>query len=170
MSPKYIYSGAGALVLLLALGMGFWMRSGKPVTGEYYRRAAHDSYVVARAVVSDSAASPLARHLVKDLLTRELRVRIEQTGRCQAVMEHYDAVNLRLQMTKDLLEQAFLAARPVQLYTDDRQQCFAYSIIYHIPLPQPMNWRNHLLTKVPLQLTIIHPMTDLRYFQREEHE
>ncbi len=152
------------------MALVFWMRKDQPVSGELYRRAAHDSSVVARAVVSDSAASPLARKLVKDLLTRDLLVHIEKTGRCKAVMDHYDAVNIRLQATKDVLEQAFLAARPIQLYKEDHQKCFAYSVTYHIPLPQPMNWRNHLLTKVPLQLTIIHPITDLKYFKREPHD
>lgn len=165
---NYFYYGAGALGL--TLGLVFWMRPSGPVSGELYRRVAHDSSVVARAIVGDSAASPLARQLVTDLLTRELLVRIEKTGRCGAVMDHYDAVNLRLHATKDLLEQAFLAARPVQLYREDQLRCFAYSITYHIPLPEPMNWRNHLLTKVPLQLTIIHPMKDFKYFKREQDD
>jgi len=165
---KYVYYGIGAAVLVFAFI--FWIRADEPVPGKLYRRAAHDSSIVARVMVSDSAASPLARRLVKDLLTRELLIRIEKTGRCKAVMDHYDTVNFRLQATRDLLEQAFLAARPVQLYREDWQQCFAYSVTYHIPLPRPMNWRNHLLTKVPLQLTIIHPKTDLKYFKREPHD
>lgn len=162
---KYFYCGAGALVVALVLV--FWRQADRPAPGELYTRAAHDSSVVARAIVSDSAASPLAKKLVTDLLTHELLVRIEKTGRCGAVMDHYDALNLRLQATKDLLEQAFLAARPVQLYEDDQLRCFAYSVTYHIPLPEPMNWRNHLLTKVPLQLTLIHPMKDFKYFRHE---
>lgn len=165
---KYFYCGVGVLVVTLALV--FWKHTDKPAPGEIYLRAAHDSSVVARAIVSDSAASPLAKQLVTDLLTRELLVRIEKTGRCGAVMDHYDALNLRLQATKDLLEQAFLAARPVQLYEDDQLRCFAYSITYHIPLPQPMNWRNHLLTKVPLQLTLIHPMDDFKHFKPEPND
>lgn len=165
---KYLLTGAGTLGLVLTLVL--WMRWGGPVPGELYRRAAHDPSIVSRIVVSDSAASPLARRLVTDLLTRELLVRIDKTGRCGKVMEHYDAVNLRLQATTDLLEQAFLAARPVQLYEDEKLRCFAYSITYHIPLPEPMNWQNHLLTEVPLQLTIIHPMKDLKYFKRESND
>lgn len=167
MQSKHIYIGIGAVIFTGVLI--FWMRIPGPVTGEIYRRAAHDSSLVARVIVSDSAASPLARRLVTDLLTRELLVRIEKTGRCAKVMEYYDTHNLRLQATKSLLEQAFLAARPVQLYTDDQLQCFAYSITYLIPLPEPMNWQNELLTNVPLQLTIIHPMTDFKYFQREKN-
>ena len=165
---KYFYCGAGTLVVILALVL--WRQADRPAPGELYTRAAHDSSVVARAIVSDSAASPLAKQLVSDLLTRELLVRIEKTGRCGAVMDHYDALNLRLQATKNLLEQAFLAARPVQLYQDDQLRCFAYSVIYHIPLPKPMNWRNHLLTKVPVQLTLIHPMEDFKYFRHEPND
>ncbi len=165
---KYLYYGAGALVVTLMLV--FWRQADRPVSGELYLRAAHDSSVVARAIVSDSAASPLAKQLVTNLLTRELLVRIEKTGRCGVVMDHYDALNLRLQATKDLLEQAFLAARPVQLYQNDKLRCFAYSVTYHIPLPEPMNWRNHLLTKVPLQLTLIHPMEDFKYFKHEPND
>ncbi len=156
------------MVVILALVL--WRQADRPAPGELYTRAAHDSSVVARAIVSDSAASPLAKQLVSDLLTRELLVRIEKTGRCGAVMDHYDALNLRLQATKNLLEQAFLAARPVQLYQDDQLRCFAYSVIYHIPLPKPMNWRNHLLTKVPVQLTLIHPMEDFKYFRHEPND
>ncbi len=165
---KYLYCGAGALVVTLMLM--FWRQADRPMSGELYLRVAHDSSVVARAIVSDSAASPLAKKLVTNLLTRELLVRIEKTGRCGAVMDHYDALNLHLRATKDLLEQAFLAARPVQLYQDDQLRCFAYSVTYHIPLPKPMNWRNHLLTKVPLQLTLIHPMEDFKYFKHEPND
>ena len=165
---KYLYCGAGALVVTLMLV--FWRQADRPMSGELYLRVAHDSSVVARAIVSDSAASPLAKKLVTNLLTRELLVRIEKTGRCGAVMDHYDALNLRLRATKDLLKQAFLAARPVQLYQDDQLRCFAYSVTYHIPLPEPMNWRNHLLTKVPLQLTLIHPMEDFKYFKHEPND
>ena len=168
MSAKYIYYGVGTLTLGLAIVL--WAPSGSPETGQIYRRAAYDSSIVSRIIVSDSASSPLARKLVADLLTRKLRVRIDRVGRCKEVMEHYDAVNFRLQAGSSLLEQAFLAARPVQLYTDDQLRCFAYSITYHIPLPEPMNWQNKLLTKVPLHLTMIHPMTDFKYFKREGDE
>lgn len=163
---KYIYFGGGIIILIIAFLL--WKHPKEPVSGQLYSRAGHDSTIVARAVVSDSAASPLARRLVTDLLTRDLRVKIEKTGPCKAVMDYYDKVNLRLQATKDLLEQAFLAARPVQLFSDDGDQCFSYSITYHIPLLQPMNWRNHVITKVPLQLTIIHPLTDFKYFRHEQ--
>jgi len=159
-----------APVTLVILAVVFWMRPSGPVTGKVYSRSAHDSSVVERVILSDSAASPLAKRLVKDLLTRDLKVTIEKTGRCHAVMEYYNGINLQLQATKDLLEQAFLAVRPVQLYTDDQMKCFAYSITYHLPLPHPMNWRNHVITKVPLHLTIIHPLTDFKYFTREPHD
>ncbi len=168
MLSKYVILIGGAFVLTLVLSI--WMRSKGPESGKFYSRAPHDSSIVSRAVVSDSAASPLARRLVTDLLTRKLLVRIDKTGRCKAVMDHYDAVNLHLQATKNLLEQAFLAARPVQLYSDDQLRCFAYSITYQIPLPQPMNWRGHVLTNVPIQLTIIHPMDDFKYFKREKDD
>lgn len=165
---KYFYC-VGAIAILITVFL-LWKHQNGPVSGQLYSRAGHDSTVVARAVVSDSAASPLARRLVMDLLTRDLRVRIEKTGLCKAVMDYYDKVNLQLQATKDLLEQAFLAARPVQLYSDEEMKCFSYSITYHIPLPQPMNWRNHVITKVPLQLTIIHPLADFKYFTHEQSD
>ncbi len=155
---------------MITLVLVFWRPTDRPSIGEFYLRAAHDSSIVARVILSDSAASPLAKQLATDLLTRELLIRIEKTGRCEEVMDYYDAVNLKLQATKDLLEQAFLAARPIQLYENDQLPCFAYSITYHIPLPAPMNWRNHLLTKVPLQLTFIHPMKDFKYFKREQND
>ena len=168
MQTKYFYYGAGTLALAAILV--FWVRSTKPLPGELYRRAAHDSSMVTRVILSDSASSPLARRLVTDLLMRELLVRIDRIDRCKAVMEYYDAVNRRLQASTDLLEQAFLAARPVQLYSDDEARCFAYSITYRIPLPEPMTYRQQVLTKVPLQLTIIHPMRDIKYFKRERHD
>ena len=46
------------------------MRHAGPVTGSVYSRSAHDSTVVSRVILSDSAASPLAKRLVRDLLTR----------------------------------------------------------------------------------------------------
>ncbi len=165
---KYVVFFGTALVVTSVLVI--WMRSTGPESGKLYSRAPHDSSTVSRAVVTDSAASPLARRLVTDLLTRELLVRIDKTGRCKAVMDYYDAVNLRLQATKDLLEQAFLAARPVQLYSDDQLRCFAYSVTYQIPLPEPMNWRGHVLTDVPIQLTMIHPIDDFKYFKREKDD
>ncbi len=168
MSTKYLYYGAVTLALVLVLV--FWVRSTRPVSGELYRRAAHDSSMVARVILSDSVSSPLARRLVTDLLMRELLVRIDRIGRCEAIMEYYDAVNRRLQASTDLLEQAFLAARPVQIYSGDDARCFAYSITYRIPLPEPMTYRQQVLTKVPLQLTIIHPMRDFKYFKREKHD
>ncbi len=165
---KYFYFGGGVVVVIMAFLL--WKRPTGPVSGQLYRRAGHDSTIVARAVVSDSASSPLARQLVVDLLTRDLYIRIEKTGHCGAISDYYDKVNLRLQATKDLLEQAFLAARPVQLYSDEQTQCFSYSITYHIPLPEPMNWRRHVITKVPLQLTIIHPIADFKYFTHQQDD
>ena len=78
MQTKYIYYGAGTLAL--ALMLVFWMRSTKPVSGELYRWAAHDSSMIARVILSDSASSPLARWLVTDLLMRELLVRMDRIG------------------------------------------------------------------------------------------
>ena len=103
------------------------------------------------------------------MLTRELRVRIDRTGQCDALSAYYEAVDERLQKSKEKLEQAFLATRPITLSDSTAQDCFSYSITYNVPLDVPVQWQRQLLTSVPLRLTMIHPIKDLKYFRHDEH-
>ncbi len=156
---------AGLILVLLAISL--WSRSFGPKEGDWYVRVPQDSLLVDRAVYSDSAASPLAKRLVSDMLTRELRVRIEKAGLCDVVSAHYEAVNARLQESEAPLEQAFFAARPVALFDSTSRRCFAYSIAYSVPLDEPFEWKRQLLTSVPLRLTLIHPLEDIEHFRHE---
>ena len=154
-------------LFLALLAVSLW--SGTRIKeGDWFVRIPRDSVLVDQAVYSDSAASPLAKRLVSDLLTRELRVRIEKIGHCTDLSAHYEATNARLQESSDLIEQAFFAARPVALFDSMASRCFAYSIAYSVPLDEPVQWKRQLLTSVPLRLTMIHPVEDIKHFRYEE--
>ena len=157
--------GAGALLVTLALA--YWMQPA-PKPGDVYVRAPYDSLFVNQILFANSSASPLASRIIGDLLTRELRVQLAKTGRCETIRAHYEAVNVRRVASHDLLERALLAASPIALYDSTAHKCFAYSITYNVPLGHPIEWQGQELSSVPLHMTIIHPWDDFKYFRHEK--
>jgi len=131
-----------------------------PVVGKTYLRPAYDPGSVTYAVLQDSSANMLARHLVSDLLSSTLRVRIEHTGRCIDIQEHYETHNAR---ALDMLSRV----QPVILFTIEGEQCFSYTIHYDLPLTRPLPWKYGILHEVPLRLSMIHPLGDFRHFAND---
>lgn len=140
---------------MLALGLtGPLASCSGPGVGDVYIRAAYDSVRVDSIVGLNADASPEARRLVADLLTRALRVRIERVGRCGA-------------LGRAGAQEDILASHSVPLFVSAAERCFSYTVQYDLPLEEPMLWKERLMTSVPLRLTLIHPIEDLRDFCAE---
>ena len=159
---------AVSCILLVALLAALsYMHFCGPRPGRHYMRGAYDSTrageVLSReAVYSDSASSPLARHLAANLLRRKMPVHIDRTGRCAGIAGWYDAINREVARLADPLERRFRAVRPLFLFREPDGRCFSYTVQYEVPLPVPMQWRRRLLSSVPLRLSAIHPREDAR--------
>ncbi len=122
-------------------------------------------------MLSDTMASssPVARRLVLDLLTRELRIQVDHVGPCGDILDRYMRQNEGLASTTlDPLEREFRTVRPVLLAGRLMDECFSYTVRYDVPLRRPMRWKNSLLTQVPLRLSLIHPIGDFQYFRKDK--
>lgn len=162
-----------AVVVVLAL-VGF-SRLGAltpgPQEGTVYVRAGMDSAEVAPVVLSDTmtSSSPVARRLVLDLLTRDLRIQVDHVGPCGDILDRYVEYNEGLAGTAlDPLDREFRTVRPVLLAGRLMDECFSYTVRYDVPLRRLMRWKNTLLTQVPLRLSLIHPIEDFQYFRKDK--
>lgn len=148
-------TGRSWWICILALGLvGPLAGCSKPSVGDVYTRAAYDSVRVDSVIGLRSDVSPEAQRLVTDLLTRALRVRIEHVGRCGALGQAG-------------AQDDILAPHPVPLFVSAAERCFSYTVQYDLPLEEPMLWQERLMMSVPLRLTLIHPIEDLRNFCAE---
>ncbi len=144
---------AAAITALTAVGL--YVATSGPRVGKTYVRPAYDSVRVATVLHwSDSTAGTVARRLVTDLLTRDLRVRLDHVGVCTEIVARYEAK-----------ADSFQVIRPVELFDPDTARCFSYTVQYDVPLSEPMMWRRELVTAIPLRLSLIHPRSDFDKFR-----
>ncbi len=170
-SYRWLFVSAVVVVLALVGFSRLGARTPRPKEGGVYVRAGMDSAQVAPVVLSDTTASssPLARRLVLDLLTRELRIQVDHVGRCGDILDRYVEYNEGLAGTvEDPLDREFQTVRPVLLAGRLMDECFSYTVRYDVPLRRPMRWKNSLLTQVPLRLSLIHPIGDFQHFRKEK--
>ncbi|MFQ5569860.1 MAG: hypothetical protein ACE5G0_09310 [Rhodothermales bacterium] len=171
LSYKWLFVSAVVVALALVSFSRFGARTPRPQEGAVYVRAGLDSTQVAPAVLSDTTASssPVARRLVLDLLTRDLRVQVDHVGSCGDILDRYLRQNEGLVSTiADPLDREFRTVRPVLLAGRMMDECFSYTVTYDVPLKRPMRWKNSLLAQVPLRLSLIHPIGDFQHFRKEK--
>lgn len=170
LSYKWLFVSAVVVALALIGFSRFGTRTHRPQVGTVYIRAGLDSAQVAPAVLSDTTitTSPVARRLVLDLLTRDLRIQVDHVGSCGDILDRYLRQNEGLADTvAEPLEREFRTVRPVLLAGRMMGKCFSYTVKYDVPLARPMRWKNQLLAQVPLRLSLIHPIEDFQHFQKE---
>ena len=144
-----------AVAIASIAGVGLYLATSGPRVGKIYVRPAYDSVRVATVLhAGDSTAGTVARRLVTDLLTRDLRVRLDHVGGCTEIGARYEAE-----------ADSFHFVRPVELFDPDTARCFSYTVEYDVPLSEPMMWQTELVTAIPLRLSLIHPRSDFDNFR-----
>lgn len=170
-SYRWLFVGAVVVVLAMASFSRLGARKPRPREGSVYVRTGLDSAQVAPVVLSDTSASssPVARRLVLDLLTRDLRIQVDHVGPCGDILDQYMRQNEGLAGTDlDPLEREFHTVRPVLLASRLMDECFSFTVQYDVPLKRPMRWKNRLLAQVPLRLALIHPIGDFQHFHEDK--
>lgn len=157
------------LVTLAGIGLAlasvlFWPEP-RPQEGAWYVLERNDSLLVQQLVDGDSTASPMARSIVHDLLSGNLRIRIDKTGACVTLAAHYKGANAHLNVTDDPLARAFLLTRPIALYDSTARRCFAYRMTYNMPLNPPVTWYDQAIRQIPMHFVLIHPQKDFKQFR-----
>ena len=138
-----------------------------PKAGAIYLRPGFHTAAATPLAFADSAASPLVRHLVADLLSRNLRVRLDHVAPCDTIAARYDRYNAALSAVQNPLERSLRTVHPVQLFHHAPAHCFSYTVTYEVPLRTPVQWKGQRLSAMPLRLTLVHPTED---FDRFFHE
>ena len=111
----------------------------EPRAGARYVRSGLDPAAV--AVRGGNAASML----VRDLLSRELPIQLDQVAHCDSIVARHRPQN---------------AAHMVTLYTGVPTRCFSYTIGYTMLHRAP----GHRPHAVPLRFTLVHAIDDFNRF------